>query len=351
MRRLLAVVVPLLVFVACGKSSTSNNPTVDASPPLNGVDGGTPPLVGDKYTLVWGPVTVPPSTEDTQCIVLKLSNTTDIKVHQLHNVLSTGSHHMIVYKDDKDTVEQPVPTHCQPFTGALNATGMVAPMMITQRVDDPLTLPDGVAYTLKAGQMIRIEMHYVNSGDAPIDVKGTTDFYAADPATIHDEANILFIGTPDIHLPPNSMMTVNQFFTPSRAMLNLDNAKFFAITGHTHKLGVDMNVNLAATKGGTKTPIYAPQPFQWSEPITAVFQPNEFQIPPGGGFDFKCTYDNTTSATVAFGEKTTDEMCFFWAYYYPSQGAHVCVHSDDHGGVDICCPESSLCSLLVPSTP
>jgi hypothetical protein len=52
---------------------------------------------------------------------------------------------------------------------------------------------------------------------------------------------------------------------------------------------------------------------------------------------------------VKFGEKTTDEMCFFWAYYYPSQGAHVCVHSDNYGNADVCCPDNAqLCNLLIP---
>ena len=347
MRRLLAVAVPLFVF-SCGKSGGTVNNGPDAGPPLNGIDGGSPPLVGDKYTLTWGPITVPPATENTQCVIKKLSNTADIKVHQLHNVLGPGSHHVIVYKDDMDTAEVTTPFDCKPFTGALNPTGMVAPMMITQRADDPLTLPDGVAYTLKAGQMIRLEMHYINSGDAPITAMETTEFYAADPTTIHDEANILFIGTADINLPANTMTTVNEFFTPSRANLNLDAAKFFAITGHTHKLGTDMTVNLAATNGGTKTPIYAPMPFQWAEPTTAMFAPNEFQIPAGGGFDFTCKYYNNTAAAVKFGESANNEMCFFWAYYYPSQGAHVCLHSAQYGNIDICCPDAgAICNQVV----
>ena len=346
MRRLLAVAVPLFMF-ACGGKSAPVTPTVDAPPPLNGIDGGNPPLVGDKYTLTWGPVTVAAHVENTQCVILKLGNPSEIKVHQMHNVLGPGSHHVIVYKDDMDTVEKTTPFDCQPFTGALNTTGMVAPMMITQRTDDPLTLPDGVAYTLKANQMIRLEMHYINSGDDPITAMATSEFYGADPATIHNEANILFIGTADVSLPPNAMTTVNEFFTPTRASLNLDNAKFFAITGHTHKLGVDMQVSLAATNGGPKTPIYAPQPFQWSEPTTAVFQPNEFQVPSGGGFDFTCKYYNNTAATVKFGESANNEMCFFWAYYYPSQGAHVCFHSAQYGNIDICCPDAgSICNQV-----
>jgi hypothetical protein len=244
------------------------------------------------------------------------------------------------------------PFNCQPFTGALNPSGMVAPMMITQKADDLLTLPDGVAYTLAASQMIRIEMHFINSTDMTIMAQATTQFYAAVEATIHDEANILFIGSPDIMLPPNAMSTVHQFFQPggTYAPVDLSSAKFFAITGHTHKLGTDVQVNTAPSKTGAMSSVYKPSPFVWSEPLTETHKP-EFMLPAGGGFDFTCQYNNTTAAQVSFGESANNEMCFFWAYYYPSKGSHVCVHTNRVGGasgIDICCPDAgtTICSMI-----
>jgi hypothetical protein len=313
--------------------------------------GGTGPDPDDPliahYALSWGPVTVQPSQEATQCVWLRLGNDAEIKVHQLHNLLGQSSHHLIVYKDDMDTTEQPTPVPCQPFTGALNPTGRIAPIMITQKRDDQLTLPSHVAYTLAPHQMIKIEMHYLNPGDAPVPATATVDVFAADPAAIRDEANILFIGTPDITLPGVTMTEVHEFFSPGGALLDLSAARFFAITGHTHKLGLDVQVGTATTAGAAVTSVYAPDPFLWSEPETAIHQP-EFMLPAGGGFDFRCTYYNNTAATVRFGESASDEMCFFWAYYYPSNGSHVCAHSNFRGlDLDLCCPEAgSLCSLL-----
>jgi hypothetical protein len=195
--------------------------------------------------------------------------------------------------------------------------------------------------------MMRIEMHYINSTDADITAMATSEFYAAPDASIHDEASILFIGSPDINLPAGSTMTLEEYFAPSRANLDLSTSKFFAITGHTHHLGTDMQVAMAPTSGGTQTPIYTPNPFVWSEPLTQTHSP-EFTVPAGGGFDFKCSYHNTTTATVMFGESANDEMCFFWAYYYPSKGSHVCIHTSQYGGIDICCPDAgaTLCNML-----
>jgi len=335
MRRLFLPIL-MISMTACGGSG-GDSTAADA-----------PSLDGDKYTIEWGPVTVAPGQENTQCIQVRLSNAEAIKVHNMHNVLSAGSHHMIVYRDDMTTQETTTPFNCQPFTGALNPQGSVAPIMITQRSDDPLYMPAGVAYTLAANQMIRVEMHYINATDAPIDVHATVEFYAADPSTIHDEANILFIGSPDIDIPAGGTATVDQFFTPSRAQLDISQAQFFAITGHTHQYGTKMEVDTADTNGGARTSVYAPDPFEWAEPATVTHSP-EFKVPTGmGGFHFKCDYLNTSNQRVQFGESANDEMCFFWAYYFPSQGSHVCFHTNQLGNVDVCCPDAgpTLCDRI-----
>jgi hypothetical protein len=337
MRRLV-LMGSLLSLFGCGQDGggTSSGPA-DA-----------PPLVGERYQLNWGPVTVPPGDEGTKCIWIRLSNETPIKVRQMHNVLSASSHHLIVYKDDMDTTEQLTPVDCQPFTGALNTTGSIAPIMITQKADDALTLPDGVAYTLGAHQMIKVEMHYVNATDAAADATAMIEFYRADEALIHDEANILFIGSPDISIAPGASTTVKQFFTvPST--IDLSASKIFAITGHTHHYGTDMQVRVGPSKAGPMRSVYAPQPFSWSEPETTTHVP-EFSVPRDGGFEFECSYTNTGTQTVKFGERASDEMCFFWAYYYPSQGSRVCFHTEQYGGangLNVCCPgDPNICGLI-----
>lgn len=332
----------LCLIVACGKSPGSNN-----GPDANVFADG-PPLSGTKYSVTWGPVSVQPGVENTQCIWVKLGNDSEIKVHQLHDVLSPASHHLIVYKDDMDTTEQTTPMPCQPFTGALNTTGKIQPLAITQKHDDEITLPDGVAYTFAAHQMVKLEMHYINSADTAQMAQAQVDIYAADPATIHDEAALLFTGSPDINIPAGQTFELHQFFTvPS--YLDLSQSKIFAITGHEHHLGTGVKLSVAPSKTGPMTSIYDPSPFMWAEPATANFA-TPFSIPVGGGLDITCDWDNTQgSGAVSFGEKTTDEMCFAWMYYYPSQGSKVCIHTEKYGGADginICCPGDSLCSQV-----
>jgi Copper type II ascorbate-dependent monooxygenase, C-terminal domain len=308
--------------------ATSTQPTGDAAPPAG------------SYTLQFGPITVAPNYENTQCLTLNLGNSAPIHVGAIHNILGTSSHHMIVYA----VAPQPVvstPFNCQPFTDTLNpADGSV--LMVSQKKDDLLTFPQGVAYTLTANQMIRIEMHYINATAAATTLVSTTTLI---PTTDYQyEAGFLFIGDPDITLPPMASTTLGpEFF---QAPAKYADVNFFAITGHEHKLGTGVTIETATSLSDPGTSIYNVPGWLWSEPATVTSNP-PFKLPTNGGFKFTCTWDNTTASTVTFGESATDEMCFFWAYYYPSQGDEVCFHTNQvPGGIDICCPGSPYCSYI-----
>ena len=343
MRHFALVCLLLSAVSACKKSTSTgggddDEKQPDASMTMTGSGSNV------TYSLQWGPVNVAANVEDTQCIWLQLPNTASIKVHEIHNLLSDGTHHLIVYKDDMDTTEQTTPMDCQPFTGALNTTGNIAPLVITQAKDDDVVLPDAVAYTFNPNQMIKLELHYINTSDAAENIMANINFVTADPSTIMDEAAIMFTGSIDVDLPPG-LNTLHQFFTVPDG-LDFSQSHFFAVTGHEHHYGTGVEVNVGPGSAGPLTPVYDPTNFLWSEPPTQDQTP-AFSIPQGGGFDFTCTWDNTSSGVVKFGESANDEMCFFWAYYWPSQGAKVCAHTDQiGGGYDMCCPGDPLCSVL-----
>ena len=287
-------------------------------------------------------VTVPSGTENTQCVVKRLGNDTPIKVHQIHNVLPQGSHHLIVYRTD-DTEEQPEPFECQPFADTLDPS-KGSPLMVTQKHDETLTLPDGVGFALDAGVMIRLEMHYINPTGAPLDVSATSTFVTMPEEEFQHAADFLFVGNPDISIEPNSTFTLGPTFLPMPS--DLAGSKFFAVTGHTHQFGTNVTVAVADSEAGADTTIYDVPNWQWDEPATVVLDP-PIELAAGAGFRFTCEWNNTSPNTVGFGESANDEMCFFWAYYYPSKGARVCAHTDQvPGGFDLCCPGNPLCDQI-----
>jgi len=322
MRSVLATTgVLLLIHVAgCGGGDDASDP-----------DGG---YVTGTFTAHWGPYTAQPGEEGTKCVEVSLGNSGPIRVHEMHNVLGPASHHFIVYRKSAGT-PQPVPTDCAPFVGTLDPNNG-APLMITQRADETLTLPDGVVFTLQPEQLVRLELHYINTTDQPVEINVTSEFRAVLDAT--DEADFLFAGSPDIDLPaqnPPVSQTVGPVYLPFPH--SIKGAKVFAITGHTHELGTGVTVATATSSSDPGTPIYDPASFNWDEPETTYLRPS-LDIPQDGGFRFSCTYLNDSGHRVQFGESAGDEMCFFWLYYYPSKGARICFHTDQQGGHDVCCP-------------
>jgi hypothetical protein len=295
-----------------------------------------------SFTVTFDPLTVEPGGESTQCVVKRVGNDEQIRVHQIHNVLPSGSHHLIVYRT-ADTEEQLVPFDCEAFSDTLDPE-KGSPVMITQKHDETLTLPDGVAFTFAPGTMVRLEMHYINTTAAPLEVSATSTFVTMPEAEFRDEASFLFVGNPDIQIPPNGSATLGPTFLPLPQ--NLSGVNFFGITGHTHQWGTNVTVAAAASASGPDTVVYDVPDWLWSEPATVYHDP-PFQLAADGGFRFTCEWTNHSAQTVGFGESANAEMCFFWAYYYPSEGAFVCAHTDQvPGGIDLCCPGNPLCEQL-----
>ena len=332
----------------------------EASPSTPGTDSGTAPGTDSgttpgtdsgtdagptpgSYSLTFGPIEdVPVGGETTRCVILRLGNTEQLRVGAIHNVLSEGSHHFIVYRTN-ETVERPEPFECDPFVDTLDPSAG-SPLMITQRREERLELPHGVAFTLEPDQMIRLEMHYLNYTEAPIDITATATFEPIAPGDFMYEADFLFIGNPDIDIAARSSETLGPTFF--RLPTDFEGANFFGITGHTHQWGTNMTVDTAASASGATASVYDVPGWRWDEPATVYHDP-PFQVPAGGGFRFSCEWNNLSDERVSFGESANQEMCFFWAYYYPSRGAFVCAHTDQvPGGFDLCCPGSPLCSML-----
>ena len=329
-----------------GADDAADDGTDDAADDGDGTGDGV-------FTVTWGPVTVPPGEEDTRCIRLRLPTDRPIRVGEIENTLGLSSHHLIVYRlaDGLETTE---PERCDPFVEVLDPTAG-SPMAVTQRAQELIQLPPGVAFTLEASQMIRMELHYINATDEPQELRATTTFFEMPESEFEQEADFLFIGNPEINLPAAQppvepeVITLGPSFLPLPA--ELADVNIFAITGHQHHWGIDVQVSLATDAGDEGTPVYAPENFQWDEPETTYHDP-PLTVPAGGGFNFTCSWQNFSEEQVGFGESVNDEMCFFWAYYYPSRGSRICFHTDElGGGVDLCCPsedplQNTLCQYV-----
>jgi Copper type II ascorbate-dependent monooxygenase, C-terminal domain len=313
----------------------------------DGADDGGGPVNGDGWTVEWGPVMAEPGVESTMCVQKRLPTDRPIRVGQIVNDLGPASHHMIVYRMS-DQEEDPEPQECDPFVEVLDPS-RGAPLAVSQTSKETIALPPGVAFTLEPGQLVRIELHFINASDQPQELRASSTFVEIPEDEFEQEADFLFVGNPEIEIGPMEEATLGPSFLPMPQALTGINV--FAITGHQHQWGTDVQVSLADEEGDEGSPIYAPEDFQWDEPETIYHDP-PIEVPNGSGFRFTCSWRNMSAETVGFGESVNDEMCFFWAYYYPSKGAKICFHTDElGGGVDICCPDvggpnDTICNLI-----
>ncbi len=356
--RALGLCCALALAVGCNNATTqpgrdtgTTNPGEDAATPADDTGTVTPhdaavydagPFSTDCRTLTFPSVHVTGGMENTQCVILDLGNDLPLHVGSIHNVLPEASHHFIVYRASATATETTTPFDCTPFVDTLSADSG-SPLMITQRADETLTLPPGVAYTLPAHQLMRLELHYINLTGTAVDVSPTATLCPA--ATYTDEADFLFIGNPDVNVPAHSTATLGPTFY--RLDSRFSGAHFFALTGHTHQLGTNVIIQ-TGVRAGPFTDVYNVPSWSWQEPDVVVSDP-PFVLPANGGFNFTCEWNNPTNTAVGFGESATAEMCFFWAYYYPAHAGapHVCVHTDQiAGGFDLCCPGSPVCAML-----
>jgi hypothetical protein len=309
----------------------------------DGSDGGGDGVIeGEQWTVEWGPVMVAPATEATQCIFKRLPADRELKIGQIINDLGSASHHMIVYRLADGEETQGAPEDCDPFVDVLDPS-KGAPLAVTQKSDETITLPRGVAFSLEPNQLIRIELHYVNATDEPQELRASSTFVELPAEDFEQEADFMFVGNPDINLKPMSSATLDTPFLPLPA--ELAGVQIFAVTGHEHQWGTGVTASIVTSEDDPGVAIYEPENFQWDEPETIYHDP-PMAMPEGGGFRFSCSWNNLSEGEVGFGESVDDEMCFFWAYYYPSQGSQICFHTDQFGGQDLCCPDNPLCELI-----
>jgi hypothetical protein len=274
-----------------------------------------------------GPIDVGGGIETTQCILVKLPTTTDQDVVAIETTLAPGSHHLIAYRSSA-TTENLTPTPCSSFAGVLKGE---APIFIADSMSSKLQLPSGVSYHFPAGQMIRLEAHYINATQTAIKGAGTVTFTPG-PAMTYQPADIMMCGSvkslscmfgPGL-MPGKKLLALPVGTYDGGGLVDLTKLKVFGVTSHQHHRGTDVKIWKATASDPTATQIYDNP--DWSNPPLTVYDDAHLlTFAPGEGLSWQCSYDTSTdTAPVCFGESAvTDEMCFIWAYYYPSIGRFI----------------------------
>ncbi len=301
----------LLLVVGCTQTQLPS-PMPDLGPP----DMATPVQI---VPLQIGPIPLNPGQEKTVCSVFKLPNANPIDVIQINATLAPGSHHLVLYKS-KATLEKVPPFDCPPLD---ISKGDVPVFIAETEANNSMPLPKGAAYHFEAGQMVKLEAHYLNATNQSVDGLGKVNLSVPLQPGTYQLADIMFCGSVlalssqlGTGVPPGDTTLPPGFYKPPAGV------KVFALTTHQHKRGALMTLD-KSTSSTPGTNLTMGQPYDnppfvtYDDDHLVTFKPNE-------GFRWQCQYHNPNNKTYYFGQSAEDnEMCFFWAYYYPSVGKFI----------------------------
>ena len=245
-------------------------------------------------TLKMDPFTVQPGAEAWKCQDFANPFGGDAAVVRWRSHMSEGSHHLLVSLHDGATDTRV--TDC----GMSSLDGQA---FDSQSPESEIAYPDGVAFEVPAGRGFRIEAHYLDAGDAPIE--GQVEIEAD---VDHSGGNLVAAGpllytTSEISIPPGAPTTVTHTCTVTHELSLVD------AVSHMHKHGT----HFTASVNGTV--IYDTD--QYSHPPRERFA-TPLALHAGDGVTFSCTYLNTGTTTISFGQSAeTDEMCALFGTYFP----------------------------------
>jgi hypothetical protein len=162
---------------------------------------------------------------------------------------------------------------------------------------------------LPAGKSLGLQLHIFNTGDTQLSGTSGIEIKEVRASQVVHPANVFLPGPTNLNIPPNQISSQAGTCTISEPQT------LFALFPHMHQLGTHIKTTIV--QGGTNTVLHDAD-YDFSEqaftPITPV------TMAPGDQIVTECTWNNTTSAPVTWGQSSTDEMCFSIFYRWPAIG-------------------------------
>ena len=175
----------------------------------------------------------------------------------------------------------------------------------------PIEFPAGVGMEVPADQTLVVQMHYFDNGP---DTDGLTDRsgYAFRMADSVDKSVFMApLGSYSFQIPAGDDAYSNQS--------SFENTYFpFNVLGifpHMHQLGSRFEASIEHADGSSTCLVSGA--YDFDNQMTYQFvEPAVFGV--GDRVNFECTWDNSNGdATVRYGERTDEEMCFFFTLVTP----------------------------------
>jgi hypothetical protein len=321
MRNLLFITT--LSLIGCGGGSTTP-PGDNTDAPASTTDGPVTTDPNAAFSIQSTDISLPHGTEFTKCYYFHTSNTSTVAIDKWASHMTTGSHHMILFLGSPTTSQPADGTIDENCSIGISGTGQVTATWTyaSTNPDNMEQLPtdDGngkpLAQNIEPGTAGYIQMHYLNQTDDDLTVHVAVDAYALPAGTAYTPTAAYNTYNQDISIGPGATGVVAAASCPTPAGM-----KFWEMTTHQHKQGVDAKVMDGSTMLVDTT--------DWEHPTVKLWDNPSFQTFANNTINWSCTYNNVgdnKNNTVKSGTSAaTDEMCMANGYMFPATTSQLCI--------------------------
>jgi hypothetical protein len=256
--------------------------------------------------LIVGEWEIPAETETYRCVRLTVPE--DVYVRGLRPISPVGTHHTVLSVSDTATQPDGL-TECTAFD---NGQRMIGGSGVGT---EPVMYPDGIAYALRAGEQLMLNLHLFNVESEPLSGLSGIEVKTIDAEDADELAEGLLAGPVDLEIPPGRVVQQGQCTFDHDATI-------VSILPHMHQLGVHMKITARSSVDGDVVIWDAPYDFddQQAYPVDFV------EMAEGDVLEVECTYENDTDQTVMWGDSSLSEMCFAGVVRFPNAGSpNACV--------------------------
>jgi len=177
-----------------------------------------------------------------------------------------------------------------------------------------IVFPEAMGLKLPDSGRIMIQWHHYNSTGTVQEDATAVQWCTVPAGGRPNVGGLTFLGTEFFNglvgMPPGKMSEFSGSCTN-------DSGKPITLVGfypHMHLLGVNMKSEVTRVDGSKETVF--DHPFVFDHQVNYMLSPG-FVLEPGDKITSTCTFNNTTTANVAFGQSTTQEMCYQFTFAYP----------------------------------
>lgn len=276
--------------------------------------GTSDPVLDEKLITIQTPsFTLQPGEEKFYCLYTTLPVDQDSGVHRVASHMTPGSHHMIVFKTKTQLEADGTFKECSNFGAGDNMSNIPVWLYASQTPDNEVVMPENVGIALTAHQPVIINMHYVNTTDAPMTAQVNIEMERYAPTFHFTEAHAFITFNTKINVPAGGTGSAG-------GTCQIDPIwNFVMMSTHSHQY-----TTAAKVYDGSSMVL---ETLDWAHATVARFEQPYYNFA-SGNVTYQCDYHNTTNMPLTTGESAiSNEMCMAVGLFFPATRDTFCLNS------------------------